>query len=104
MSFHVTIFSSGKCDRCEKEVENLLKEMRASNVFGPASSLWYSPMVLIKKEIITTRFYFGYCPRRLKDTAQKDSLRLPRIVDTLDTLHDMKWFSTMNLKSRLIAG
>lgn len=81
----------------EKEVEEMIEDMRRSNIIEPSSSPWCSPVVLVKKKDGSTRFCVDY--RQLNEVTKKDSYPLPRIDDTLDTLNGMKWFSTLDLKS-----
>ena len=81
----------------EKEVEDMIEEMKRDRVIEPSTSPWCSPVVLVKKKDGTTRFCVDY--RRLNDVTKKDSYPLPRIDDTLDTLNGMNWFSTLDLKS-----
>lgn len=81
----------------EKEVEDMIEEMKKGGVIEPSTSPWCSPVVLVKKKDGTMRFCVDY--RRLNDATKKDSYPLPRIDDTLDTLNGMKWFSTLDLKS-----
>ncbi|UYV77165.1 K02A2.6-like [Cordylochernes scorpioides] len=79
------------------EVDKLIEEMAEQDVIEPSSSLWASPVVLVKKKNGSTRFCVDY--RRLNDLTKKDSYPLPRIDATLDTLSRSQWFSTLDLKS-----
>lgn len=79
------------------EVENMIKSMEEQGIIEESSSPWASPVVLVKKKDGDTRFCVDY--RRLNDVTRKDSYPLPRIDDTLDTLSEAKWFSTLDLKS-----
>ena len=66
------------------EVSSMLQEMRDQGVIEPSQSPWTSPVVLVKKKDGTTRFCVDY--RRLNDITRKESYRLLRIDDTLNTL------------------
>ncbi|GFY12549.1 hypothetical protein TNCV_2447401 [Trichonephila clavipes] len=79
------------------EVQKLIKDMKNNDVIEPSSSPWASPIVLVRKKDVSTRFCVDY--RRLNDVTKKDSYPLPRIDDTLDTLAGNTWFSTLDLKS-----
>ena len=79
------------------EVTKLLDEMMQKDVIQPSSSPWASPIVLVQKKDGTTRFCVDY--RKLNAVTRKDAYPLPRIDDTLDTLHGSKWFSTLDLAS-----
>ncbi|GFV15318.1 retrovirus-related Pol polyprotein from transposon 17.6 [Trichonephila clavipes] len=81
----------------QEEVQNLIKDMKSNDVIEPSSSPWASPIILVRKKDGSTRFCVDY--RRLNDVTKKDSYPLPRIDDTLDTLADNTWFSTLDLKS-----
>ncbi|GFU21457.1 retrovirus-related Pol polyprotein from transposon 412 [Trichonephila clavipes] len=81
----------------QEEVGTLLREIQENDIIEPSSSLWASPIVLVRKKDGTTRFCVDY--RKLNDVTKKDSYPLPRIDDTLDTLSGHKWFSTLDLKS-----
>ena len=45
----------------------------------------------------STRFCVDY--RKVNAVTQKDAYPIPRVDDTLDTLSDSTWFSTIDLKS-----
>ena len=71
--------------------------MMQKDVIQPSSSPWASPIVLVQKKDGSTRFCVDY--RKLNAVTRKDAYPLPRIDDTLDTLHGSKWFSTLDLAS-----
>nr|WPV71156.1 MAG: replicase [Ips erranti-like virus 3] len=81
----------------QAEVENLIQDMADRSVIEPSTSPWSSPVVLVTKKDGSTRFCVDY--RRLNEVTKKDSYPLPRIDDTIDTLANAKWFSTLDLKS-----
>ena len=60
-------------------------------------SSWASPIVMVRKKDGTYRLCVDY--RALNDCTIKDAYPLPRIQDTLDTLSNAKWFSTLDLAS-----
>ena len=80
-----------------REVTNLLDEMMKKDVIQPSSSPWASPIVLVQKKDGSTRFCVDY--RKLNAVTRKDAYPLPRIDETLDTLHGSRWFSTLDLAS-----
>ena len=80
-----------------EHAESIIKEMAEEGVIEPSSSPWVSPVVLVKKKDGSTRFCVDY--RQLNNVTKKDSYPLPRIDDTLDTLAESLWFSTLDLKS-----
>ncbi|GFW35995.1 hypothetical protein TNCV_4928591 [Trichonephila clavipes] len=71
--------------------------MKNNYIIEPSSSPWASRIVLVRKKDGSTRFCVDY--RRLNDVTKKDSYPLSRIDDTMDTLADNTWFSTLDLKS-----
>lgn len=81
----------------QQEVCQMLREMEDQKFIEPSNSPWASPIVLVKKKDGSTRFCVDY--RKLNEVTKKDSYPLPRMDDTLDTLANAKWFSTLDLKS-----
>ena len=79
------------------EMRQLLTRMLQEGVVEPSTSPWASPVVLVRKKDGTTRFCIDY--QRLNAVTHKDAYPLPRIDETLDTLHGSHWFSTLDLLS-----
>ena len=80
-----------------EEVHELLQDMLRSKVIQPSSSPWASLVVLVKKKDGSTRFCIDY--RKVNSITHKDAYPLPRIDNTLDTLSESQWFSTVDLLS-----
>ncbi|KRZ00651.1 Retrovirus-related Pol polyprotein from transposon 17.6 [Trichinella zimbabwensis] len=78
-------------------VERLVGQMLESGVIEPASGPWSSPVLLVRKNDRSPRFYVDY--RRLNALTRVDAQPLPRIDDTLDALAGSQWFSTLDLAS-----
>ena len=83
-------------------VQTLLQEMLDKGIIAPSKSLWASPIVLVTKKDGSTRFCVDY--RKVNAVTCKDAYPIPRVDDTLDTLSGFTWFSTINLKSGLLAS
>ncbi|GFW01708.1 hypothetical protein TNCV_4086231 [Trichonephila clavipes] len=69
--------------------------MKDNDGIEPSSCPWAFPINLFNKDG-STRFCADY--RRLNDVTMKYSYHQPRIDDTLDTLANTAWFSTLDLK------
>lgn len=72
-----------------KDVENML----AKGVIRISQNSWRSPVVLVKKPVVSIRFCVDY--RILHNITIKDRYRLPRIEDLLDSLQGEEMFSTL---------
>ena len=64
----------------------------------PSSSLWASPILIVKKKDGSNRVVIDY--QKLNMITKKDSYPFPRIDNTLDQLGNAKFFSAMDLISR----
>ena len=74
-----------------------VKEMLRDEVIRPSTSPWASPAVMVKKRDWTMRFCVDF--RKMNDAIIKDAHPLPRIDDTLESLHGAQYFTTLDLKS-----
>ena len=79
------------------EIAVQLQKMLEQKVIQPTSSLWASPIVLVRKKDGSLRFCVNY--RSLNSVTKPDCFPLPRIDDMLDQLGNMKYFSTLDLAS-----
>ena len=74
-----------------------VKEMLRDGVIRPSTSPWASPVVMVKKKDGSMRFCVDF--RKMNDATIKDAHLLPRIDDTLESLHGAQYFTTLDLKS-----
>ena len=65
-------------------VQQHMDDMLQHGVVQPSTSLWATPIVLVKKKASTTHFCVDY--HKLNDMTRQDAYLLPRIDDTLDAL------------------
>ena len=79
------------------QVDEELEKMLAQGIVEPSDSPWSAPLCLVKKKDGTCRFCIDF--RRLNAVTVKDAYPLPRIDDTLDSLSESMWFSTLDLAS-----
>ena len=71
--------------------------MLQDGVIEESNSPWASPVVLVRKKDNTLRYCIDY--RRLNAVTRKDSYPLPRIDESLDSLKNARYFSTLDLAS-----
>lgn len=85
----------------QKEVEDAVDEMKKQGPFHQglvkwSNSPWSSAVVLVRKDG-SHRFYIDYLAVNI--ITIKDAYPIPRVDDTLDTLVEAQWFSTLDLES-----
>ncbi|CAF0913458.1 unnamed protein product [Didymodactylos carnosus] len=80
-----------------KIVDKELKDMLESGTISGSNSPYASPIVLAAKKDGSLRFCVDY--RRLNAATVRDAYPIPRIDDTLDSLQQAKFVSTLDLKS-----
>ena len=74
-----------------------LQEMLSEDIIVPSNSPWASPVVLIPKKDGTRRFCVDY--RKLNAFTIRDASPIRRIDDTLDSLQEATFFSTLHLRT-----
>ena len=80
-----------------QEMKTLLADMLEKGVIKESCSPWAAPIVLVKKKDGSWRFCVDY--RKLNAVTHKDAFPLPRIEETLTSLTNAQWFSTLDLAS-----
>lgn len=80
-----------------EDAAQVVDDMLKQGVIEPSTSPWASPIVLVKKKDVSTRFCVDY--HKLNSVTRKDSYPLPRIDDTLESLAEESWLPTLDLKS-----
>ena len=71
--------------------------MLANNIIKPSTSPWYSNVVLVKKKNGSQRFCIDF--RKLNSITKKENYPLPRIDETIDSLGNAYFFTTLDLAS-----
>lgn len=77
------------------EVKAHIHQLLEQGVIKPSHSPYASPIVLAKKKDGSLRMCVDY--RRLNAKTVRDSFPLPRIEETLDSMTEAKFFSTLDL-------
>ncbi|MEW8546122.1 MAG: reverse transcriptase domain-containing protein [Candidatus Thiodiazotropha sp.] len=82
-----------------EEIQKQVDDMLADGIIEPSSSIWNSPVVLVRKKNNTFRFAVDY--RKLNKITLSISHPLPRLECVFDTIGqaDAKIFSTLDLAS-----
>ena len=84
----------------KQDVDNHVNKMLDDKIIRPSSSIWESPVVLVKKkDSIETRFCIDY--RKLNLVTLKDSFPLPNMEETLAQLHNTEFYTNIRFKIRL---
>ena len=78
-------------------VDQQLEEMLQAGQIVPSHSPWAAPIVLSPKKDGTLRFCVDY--RKLNASTIKTAYPIPRVDDTLDSLREAKYISTLDLRS-----
>lgn len=81
----------------QQHADQQIRESLQSSLATHSNSSWASPIVMVRKKDGTYRLCVDY--RKLNDRTITDAYPLPWIQDTLDTLSNAKWFSTLDLAS-----
>lgn len=71
--------------------------MLRDGVISQSKTPWSSPVVLVTKKDGSVRFCVDY--RRLNQLTKKDSYPLPRIDIMLEKMHNIQYFTTLELTS-----
>lgn len=79
------------------EVKQHISDLLNQGIIRESQSSYASPIVLVRKKSGKTRMCCDY--RLLNQKSHKDAYPLPRIEDSLDSLHGAKYFSCLDLKS-----
>ena len=81
----------------QQRIDQHVAQMLTDDIIQPSISPWSSPVVLVKKKDTSeTRFCVDY--RKLNKVTIKDSFPIPNIEEILDSLGNMKFFSTLDLR------
>ena len=80
-----------------EEVREHIQEMLDGGAIRPSQSPWCNAVVLVQKKDGGLRFCIDFC--RLNNRTKKDAYPLPRMQETMESMVDTRFFSTMDLKS-----
>ena len=85
-----------------KEAEEAIQNMVNQEVIEQSMSPWNSNPVLVRKSDGSLRFCIDF--RVVNDITVKDSHSFPRFDNTIDALSAEKYFSTDDLKVRILSN
>lgn len=80
-----------------QDVRKLLTGMLQNGIITQSSSSWAAPIVIVRKKDGSWRFCVNY--KKLNSVTHKDAFPLPRIEETLTSMSQAQWFSTLDLAS-----
>ena len=80
-----------------EEVRQHNQEMLDGGAIWPSQSPWCNVIILVRKKDGTLRFCIDF--RHLNARTKKDSYRIPKCLETTESLVGARYFSTMDLKS-----
>ena len=78
-------------------IEDNCQQMLEQGITAPSNSPWASPVVLAPKKDGSLRFCVDY--RKLNALTIRDAYPIPRIDDTLDSLQEATFISTLDLRT-----
>lgn len=76
-----------------------ITQMLSKGVIGPSSSPWSAPVVLVPKKTPDGSLQYRFCTdfRGLNKITKPDAYPLPLIVETLESLGNSQYFTTLDL-------
>ncbi|KAL6485918.1 hypothetical protein MHYP_G00053100 [Metynnis hypsauchen] len=80
-----------------REVQNHISKQLRKGVIQESSSVYASPIVLVRKSDGSIRMCVDY--RKLNHKTKRDAFPLPRIDESFDALRGAQYFSTLDLAS-----
>ncbi|GMF31959.1 unnamed protein product [Phytophthora fragariaefolia] len=78
-------------------IDKGLNAMLRNGVIEEGSDAWGFPVVLVKKKDGSVRFCINY--RALNSVTEKDVYQLPRVDETLESLHGAQRFTSLDLQA-----
>ena len=82
----------------KSKIEKQVQEMLNSELIRPSTSLFPSPILLLKKKDGSWRFCTDY--RALNQVTIKDRFLIPTVEDMLDEIHGVAYFTKLDLRAR----